>query len=79
MAAVSAVTGFLGLWPDELYVKQMGRKIIGLCSVVGVSFRSRNKSDLTVVAAVFRFLLRESSRLLMPMLTRGCRIYCLNA
>lgn len=79
MAAVTAVTGFPGLWPDELRVKQMGRKVTGLFSVVGESFTFRNKSDLTVVAAVFEFLLRESPRLLMPMLTRGCRPCCLNA
>lgn len=79
MAAVTAVTGFPGLWPDELCVKQMGRKVTELFSVVRVSFTFRNKSDLTVVAAVFKFPLRESPRLLMPTLTRGCRPCCLNA
>lgn len=34
MAAVSVIAGFPGLWPDELCVKQMGRKVIGVCSVV---------------------------------------------
>lgn len=79
MAAVSVVTGFPSLWPDELCVKQMSRKVVGVCSVGVVSSTCRNKSDLTVVTAVFRFLLRESSRLLMPQLTRGCRPFCLDA
>lgn len=34
MAAVSVVPGFPGLWPDEPCVKQMGRKVTGVYSVV---------------------------------------------
>lgn len=62
MAAVSVVTGFTGLWPDELCIKQTGRKVTGVCSGMGASFTFWDKSGLAVVAAAFKFLLRGSSR-----------------
>lgn len=60
----------------------MDRKIIGVCSGVRAFSKFWNKSDFTVVTAIFKFLLRGSSRspvLLLANLVWDCSPHYLNA